>query len=284
MSQRPSLHARNVGALFVVAAAVIASPACKDDPEPQPVATTPPPVTAAPEPTSTGPTVISLTDTKPGITPRVKAEVDNRADGITGTALAVTGATASMQSPTGWNTTKGDVTVSASADNKAQLGVAPIGAEGASGKVAAVVSALGLTECQWNSEESVTLGKSKLPATAADGVCKRGATKVETAYVAPSAEKLLVVGAWEPGGDMANVFGAMRSVAKAGGGGGDPTGIAACCAALRQNGANAPPEQKGAYMMAAGACDALKSNPQGRAALGQVRAMLRGMNAPSSCM
>lgn len=71
--------------------------------------------------------------------------------------------------------------------------------------------------------------------------------------------------------------------AKKPGYGGDPTGIRACCSALRQNAKSAPPEQQGAYMMAAGACDAVRNSPQGRAALSQVRAALRGANVPSSC-
>jgi hypothetical protein len=220
---------------------------------------------------------------KTGIEARVKAEVDTRTDGLTGSPLAVAGALASLQSPTGWATTKsGDFTVAASGDKKAQLAAAAVGPEGASGKLPGAVSALGLASCEWGSPEAVTVGKTKLAATAADGVCMRGTTSIRAAYVAPTAEKLVVVGAWDADGDSASVFGAMRSIAKATGGG-DSTGIGACCSALRQNAKSAPPEQQSALLMAAGMCDALKNDPNGRAALAQVRAAAAAANVPSSC-
>jgi hypothetical protein len=100
--------------------------------------------------------------------------------------------------------------------------------------------------------------------------------------VALSNENLLVIGAFEQGGDSGNVFGAMRGIAKAGTGG-DPTGIAACCSAIRQNSKSAPLDQQGMYIAAAALCDSLKNNPQGKAALGQVRAALRGAGVPGAC-
>jgi hypothetical protein len=230
-----------------------------------------------------GPTATSTTPSSGKIEPRVKAELDGRADGITGSPLAVAGAKASMQSPTGWTQTKGAVTLSEAADKKAQLAASSVGPEGAAGKLPSVVSALGLTACEWAAPESLTVGKTKLAATAADGVCTRGTTQVRTAYVAPNAEALLVVGAWETGGDVANMFGAMRSIAKATGTG-DSTGIGACCAALAQNAKSAPPDQQGALIAAAAACNQLMNDPQGRAVLGQVRALLRGANVPASCL
>lgn len=63
----------------------------------------------------------------------------------------------------------------------------------------------------------------------------------------------------------------------------DPTGIRACCAALRGNAKSAPPDQVMLYNMAAAVCDGLVNNPQGRAALGQVRAALRGASVPAAC-
>jgi hypothetical protein len=89
-----------------------------------------------------------------------------------------------------------------------------------------------------------------------------------------------VLGSWDADGDSATVFGAMRSVAKAKGGVDE---IGACCAALAQNAKSAPPQQVPMYMMAAGTCNNLRSNPQGRAALGQVRAALAGANVPAAC-
>ncbi|WP_050432560.1 hypothetical protein [Chondromyces crocatus] len=64
---------------------------------------------------------------------------------------------------------------------------------------------------------------------------------------------------------------------------GDPTGVRRCCQALRQNAASAPPEQKGAYLSAAAACDGLVNSPQGRQALGTLRSFLLGAQLPASC-
>jgi hypothetical protein len=270
--------------LVVVALAGLAGCPSKDAddeaPRPQPTQTTPPPPPATVASAPAAPLDLKVEGTgNPKIEPRVKAELDGRADGITGTALSVSGATASLQTPTGWTTTKGDINVSATADNKSQLAATSGGSE----KLAAATGALGLTACEWSAVENVTVGASKVAATAADGICTRGTTQVKMAYVSPTAEKLLVVGAWEPGGDAAAVFGSMRSIAKAGGGGGDATGIRACCNALAQNAKSAPPEQQMAYAAAAAACNGLINNPQGRQALSQVRGMLRGANMPSSC-
>lgn len=66
-------------------------------------------------------------------------------------------------------------------------------------------------------------------------------------------------------------------------GGGDPTGIRNCCAALRQNAKSAPPEQQGAYLAAASACDGLVNSPQGRQALATLRGLLLGAQLPASC-
>lgn len=265
---------------FVIPLATLVLAGCpkKDDDEetvaPKPVKTT------EPTPTATATTAVTLEPavTQPGIVLRVKQELDNREDGITGTPLVATGAKGTLQGPTGWTSAKsGDFTVVTSADSKAKVGAVGGGTD----KLEAAATALGLTGCQWNSGEPVTVGKGKVAGSAADGGCKKGTANVATAYVHFAAENLFVVGTWDADGDANSVFGSMRSVAKVTGG--DGTGIAACCNALRQNAKSAPPEQQGAYMLAAGACDALRSNPQASAALGQVRAMLAGAAVPSSC-
>jgi hypothetical protein len=242
-----------------------------------PVATVAP--TPAPAPTPSAPTNLAPEGSQPtpGIDLRVKQEVDNRPDGITGSPIAVPGSAASVQAPTGWQITKGDFTVASSADKKAQI-AAGAGAD-ATSRLPAAASAMGLSGCTWNPPDAVTVGKTKLAGQAADGLCHRGTANVKAAYVA--AEGLIVAGAWDDGGDSANVFGSMRSITKATGGGVDS--IAACCAALRQNAKSAPPQQQGAYLMAASACDAARTNPQGRAMLGTIRGMLAGAAAPASC-
>jgi hypothetical protein len=268
---------------ILLVAALVSVAACKgkDDEETKAAAPIPPP-TATPAPTPVTPTPLQPEVPEVKIEARVRAELDNRADGITGAPLAVAGAKASMQSPTGWQTTKGEFTVVASADKKSQLAARSFTpAESAASKLPAAATALGLTSCNWNPGENLSVGKSKLPASAADGLCTRGTAQVRAAYVAPTAEGLLVVGAWDADGDANAVFGSMRSINKAAGG--DASGIAACCQALRQNAKSAPPEQQGGYIVAAGICEALKNDPNGRAALGQVRAALGGAGAPASC-
>jgi hypothetical protein len=271
---------------ILIAAALLSLAACNDkEQDTNPIAPLPNTAAPTPTPTPTGPSDIKV-DTQPTkmtIQARVKGEVDARADGITGTPLAATGALAALQAPTGWTTAKsGDFNVAASADKKAQIAAGAVGAEGTTGKLPLAVTALGLTTCEWGTPEAVTVGKGKLAATAADGVCSRGATQVRAAYVAPNAEKLVAVGVWDEGGDSASIFGAMRSIAKPTGGG-DPSGIAACCSALRSNAASAPPEHQSSMLIAAGVCDTLRNDPAGKAVLGQVRAMLAGANVPSTC-
>jgi hypothetical protein len=271
---------------FAVAAVALSSLALagcpkKDDDSsktaapPATVAPTPTPApTPAPAPTPTAPTNMMPEGTQPaaGVELHVKAEVDNRPDGIPGTAVPVPGATAVANAPQNWQITKGPYQVASSADGKAKIAYGA-GTDGNAG-----AAALGLQGCTWNPPDQLTIGAKKLVGQGADGLCHRGAQNVKAAVV--MANGLAVVGAWDDGGDMASVFGSMRSITAAVGGV-DP--IAACCAALAQNAKSAPPQQVGMYMAAAGACNAARSNPQGRAALAQVRAMLMGAQVPASC-
>ncbi|APR82228.1 Hypothetical protein A7982_07577 [Minicystis rosea] len=260
---------------MLFAAALLALVACsnkkdKDDGahSAEPPSSAPPP-SAAPAPPP-----------PPAIEAHVKVELDNRPDGVTGAPLAITGAHAMLLTPTGWTPAKGEFTVLSAPDKKAQIAAGAISAaETADAKLPAAVAALGLTECQWGPPEPLVVGKNKLASMGADGVCKRGPIVVRTAYVAPTAERLLAVGAWEPGGDSANVFGAMRSIIKPPTG--DTSGLGPCCAALRQNARSAPPDQRGYLLTAAAVCDGLRNNPQGRAMAAQMRAQLRGAALPA---
>lgn len=88
----------------------------------------------------------------------------------------------------------------------------------------------------------------------------------------------------DAGSDASDAGDAGDAAAKVGtGGGGDPTGMRKCCSALRQNANSAPPEQKASYLSAAGICDGLVNSPQGRQALGAVRAALLGAKMPAAC-
>jgi hypothetical protein len=236
--------------------------------------------TATTPPASTTPAPVT-TETAPrpaGITPLVKAEVDNRADGIAGGQKVAVLAKAAIDVPAGWTLTKGETQVATSTDQKARVAITNFGPEGPEGKLAAAATAAGLTNCQWAPPEPVTAGKDKLPGQVADGLCSRGAGQVKAAFLA--SEGLLAVGSWDDGGDQANVFGSFRSLTKAAVG---TDGVAACCAAIRGNMKSAPPQQIPFYTAAAGMCDSLKTNPQGRAMLGQVRAALAGAQVPASC-
>jgi hypothetical protein len=258
---------------------------------PEEESTTPPPPPPPTAATTAAPSAtLEAADTSnkpaasanPNIEAKIKVELDGK-DPNPGhtTALAVTGAKASFTAPAGWKSTKsGAFSVATSADEKARF-AAGSDADPAS-KLADASTALGLTECEWATPESAAVGKDKLPANVADGLCKRNGAQVKAGYAIFSGDGLniLTMGAWDAGGDAAGMFNTFRTVTKASG---DSTGIAACCAALRGNAASAPPEQKGAYLAAAGACQAVISNPQGRAALAQVRALLAGANVPASC-
>ena len=214
-----------------------------------------------------------------GVDARVKAEVDNRADGITGTALAVAGARATLQTPKDWKTTKGETTLVAPADQKATLAVASYGTEGVEIKLTKVLTDAGLTNCQWAGPENVAVGKDKLPGQATDGVCTKDGAQQKTAWVA--AEGLLTVVAWAPGGADADLFASLRSIVRAAG----KDLIGSCCATLAQNAKAAPPQQKPAYDMAIGTCNNVKVNPAARAALLQALAALRaaGGQVPAGC-
>lgn len=240
--------------------------------------------TTAPVATATTPApTAATTESAPkpaGIEAKVKAEVDNKPDGITnGNKMNAANAKAGIQAPKEWKVTPGETSVAKSADEKARVAVTGFGAEGPDQRMAQATQAAGLSACQWTTPpEQATVGKDKLPASVADGVCNRGAGQVKAAMMAT--EGLLVLGSWDEGGDQASVFNAFRSVTKAAVG---VDSLAACCAALRQNSKSAPPQYVGAYLMAAGACDNARKSPDAQKALAGIRGMLRGANVPSSC-
>ncbi len=271
--------------LLCASATVLAIAACSGSKEDPSASGSTGPATTTVAATATTTAALALTvegpPMKPGIELHVKAEVDTRTDGLTGTALAVPGARASLQTAKEWKTTKGDVIVVAPADKKAQLGATSFAAGGADAKLPAVATALGLTACEWNPPDTLSIGKTAVAGNGADGRCMRGTTPVQAAFVAAPAEGILVVGAWEAGGDSASLFGAMRSIVRVAGSAGG--GLGPCCAALRQNANSAPPDQKAMYLQAAAICDGLKNAPQAQMAIGQIRAALKSASMPSSC-
>jgi hypothetical protein len=171
-------------------------------------------------------------------------------------------------------------TVYESKDGKSRFGAK--GSSNPSGDLEAAAKALGLTDCKWGTAGSISMGKDNLAADVADGTCKRGAGEVNAVYAALSDEGSIAIGSWDSGGDDKAVFDTFRSVTKAAGGKGlNP--IAACCAAIQQNAASAPPQYKGVYIAAAGACNAAKSNPNVAAGLAAARAGLVGVKVPAAC-
>lgn len=279
---------RSVTSVVAVLALATCVVGCGSKDEDDGAATTPSAATVAPTPTpAPTPTestqVVPEGQTAPG-GPRVKAELENRTDGIPGKALTVQGAKATLQTPTTWQTAPpaNGITISKMADDKTRIVAANLAGDPMA-RVNELATAAGLTGCTWLPPETLTaIGPNKLAGTAADGTCTRGGVKTAAAFAAVPTEGLVVLGAWdEPGGDANAVFGAMRTIGRVATG--DATGIRACCNALAQNAKSAPPHQQGAYIAAAAACNSMVSNPQGRQALAQVRAMLAGAGVPAQC-
>jgi hypothetical protein len=215
-----------------------------------------------------------------------KAELDGKEPdaGWMGASLSVSKLT--FLHPKDWSAKTGDFSAATTADrsNGIAAGKYPDGASGASLRDAAA-KALGLSECSWGASDTISLGKDKLSAEAADGTCKRDGKAAKALFVATSGKDMnvLAVGSWDDGKDNKAVLNTLRSAKGAGGGGGDATGIAACCAAIKQNMASAPIMYQGAYAAALGACSAAMSNPQGKQALGAVRGMLGAAGVPAAC-
>lgn len=216
----------------------------------------------------------------------VKTELDGKEPDAGWTGASLTVQKLSFTTAKDWAAKNGDFSVAAAADGSTGVaaGKYPDGAQPSSLRDAAA-KALGVTDCTWASTETVSLGKDKLAAQAADGTCKRDGKPAKAVFVATSGKDMsvLAVGAWDDGKDMKPVLNTLRS-AKGAGGGGDSTGIAACCAAIKQNMASAPIMYQGAYAAAYGACNSAMSSPDGKKALGTVRSMLSmAGGAPASC-
>jgi hypothetical protein len=267
-----------IRAAALAASALLACSSGDDDGTSKPTSSAAPAASPAPTPAPKPDTSVKVEGPPKvaGIEPRIKSEVDNRADGMTGSALAPAGAKAVLQTAKEWQATKGDFTVVQAADKKAGISAGAGGDE----KSAAAAAALGLTDCQWNPQEILTVGKNKLPGSGADGLCTRSGAKVKAALVTLKGENLLVLGAWEEGGDDKSVFGSLRSIARPEGSGG---GIQACCDAIKKNRASAPPEQQGGYDLAYGACIAAVKSPDSAKVLATVRGMLKSANIPAEC-
>jgi hypothetical protein len=194
----------------------------------------------------------------------------------------VTGTKGSFTVPTDWKRTKsGDFNVATSTDDKNRFATASYEGD-AKPKLDGAAAALGYSDCKWGSDESVSMGKDKIAATVADGVCKRSGNTVHAVRATIAGDdNIVAVGGWdEDGGKDKVVFNTFRSVKLASG---DGSGIAACCAAIRGNMQSAPPQQKPAYLAALGACNAAMGSAQGRQALAGVRAALAGVGVPGAC-
>ncbi|HNS98366.1 MAG TPA: hypothetical protein PKL73_15550 [Polyangiaceae bacterium] len=230
-------------------------PSCKaceresDEPPPLPPATT-----VTPEPTAPA-TLTTVEPPKPGEI--VRPELEDREDGITGKAITVTGAKANLQVPNDWNVAKADVQTATAADQKSRMGVTNYGAEGHSAALDKAMASTGLSGCTWQPTQSFSVGKDKLMAQAADGLCQRNGAQVSTAFMAT--EGLLALGSWDEGADRTALFGSMRSVAKVKVGTGT-SNLVACCRALAQNAKSQPPPQSGFMLQAAAACEAAARN------------------------
>ena len=214
-----------------------------DDPPPMPVATAtqPPAVTA----------VVTNEPPKPGEI--VRPELEDRADGITGKLVTITGAKARLQVPNEWTVAPADkMQIANASDNRSRLAMAPIGADGQDAALGQTSNGSQLTSCTWRPTQTLSTGKDKLLAQVADGLCQRNGVQTNAAYMAT--EGLFVLGSWDEGSSYSEVFGSMRSVAKI------PTGTAtpnlvACCQRLAANAASQPPPQNAFMLQAAALCE-----------------------------
>ncbi len=282
---------RKLTALTLLAALVIAGCPKEEaaDTPPPAASVAPPPVasvaadpTPAPKPT----TALIPESGVAGVGARVKGEIDGKEPDAGARGGTLVAGKATFAAPSGWTSGKsGTWSTETSGDKKAAVAAGVYGAaEAATAKLPEAAAALGYSDCTWAPAETVSVGKDKLAGVAADGTCKQAGAMVKTAYVAFDSMKALVVGGWADGGDATGVFSTFRHAkGVAGGGGGDATGLKACCDALAGNANSAPPDQKGSLLAAAATCRSLISNPQGRALLGQVRAMLQAAQVPASC-
>jgi hypothetical protein len=287
------MNLKRLSAMWLVTAAVLAGCPKDEDDETKPPAK-PSATAAAPAPTpSATSTATQLatagpTTAKPAVQARAKGELDGKAPdaAFTGTTVSMQGSKTSFTVPKEWKVDSGAWQTASAPDGKTAFTVAtfPAGTD-ATQKRDAGAGILGYTECDWGAPESIKLGKDGIAATVSDGVCLRAGAPARTVATLVSEDggaMTVGVSGWDaPGGDAAATFHVLRSAKKAAGGG-DPTGIRACCSAIRQNAASQPLTMQGSFLAAAAACDALVNNPQGRAALGQVRALLGGA-APPAC-
>jgi len=252
-------------------------------------ATAQPTAAATPTATAAATAVAVVPDTGGGL---ARAELDGKEPdaGWSGGTLVVNKLT--FTTPKDWKTSSGDFNAAVAADGSSGFaagkypdGAAPVSLRDAAAK------AIGLTECAWGTADSISLGKDKLAAQAADGTCKRDGKPAKAIFAATAGKDMnvLAVGSFDEGKDMKPVVNTFRSakganVGPAVAGNTDPSGLAACCAAIRQNKASAPPMMQGAYAAAEGACFQAMKDPQGKAALGAIRGMLSmAGGAPASC-
>ena len=238
---------RSIHLLFVGALLLSGCPDKNKETPPLPSAT----VTAPPPPTTSA---VLVPEQPTGPAEVVRPELDNRDDGLTGKALIVAGTKAAMQIASDWQVTKGDAQTASAADQKSRLAASAYGAEGHTPAIDKLSVANGLTACTWAPVLSLTVGKDKLAAQAADGACTRNGAKVSAAYVAT--EGLVVLGSWDEGADRSALFGAMRTIAKAKGGGTPTSKLSACCQALASAAKANPQPQQGFMMQAAATCQA----------------------------
>ena len=240
-----ALHYLLIGFLFL--------PGCKscekEDEEPPPMPSAPATVTQPPAPAT-----LTTVEAPKGPDDVVRPELDQREDGVTGTSVTATGAKATLNVPSDWKLSKAAISHANSADGKAHIAIGPLGSETTDVGVSKAIAAIGVSGCQWGSVQSLTVGKDKLSAQAADGKCQRSGAEVPAAYMVT--EGLVVAGVWDPTGNRSELFGSMRSVSKVATGKGGATNLIACCRVLAQNAKSAPPPQNAFMLQAAATCEA----------------------------
>ncbi|MFW5741044.1 MAG: hypothetical protein ACOC1F_11835 [Myxococcota bacterium] len=214
----------------------------------------PPPMPAAPTTSTPPPEPAVLTTAEPAAPGEVvRPELDNREDGGTGATLSVSGAKAIVKVPTDWKKkTEDKVTVATAPDEKSRLAV--MSGDDPLQEMDKLAEKAAVSSCEWGTPLTLTVGKDKLSAQAADGKCGGK----PAAYMAT--EDLITLASWDEGSDRNALFGILRSVAKRPTGKGGVSRLVACCRVLAQNAKSQPPPQSGFMMQAAATCEAAARN------------------------
>lgn len=145
---------------------------------------------------------------RPTAKPVAKEELDKKPDAaakVEGDWITIPNTTGSFLVPKTWKKVEGtnaDWVVYGGPDDKAGFIATTYGkGEDPTGKLGAVTTGLGFTDCVWSNPQDTTVGADDFAAKVADGVCLQGDTWVYVIYATISGSDINVftVGGWDDG-------------------------------------------------------------------------------------